>query len=544
MVQFNNSGYTDWSSRIKHTSYPNDTLFKMGSPTYLEKPNILNIFDIKPNRITMKMDISYTDHSFIIGRGGHNIQSVMNETNCHIHFPDSNRTSCKEKSNQVSLSGTEKGVEEARVRVRSMLPCTMMVEVFPPPSGPTHLDPHHPRILQVAAKYGVMISFREQPTMISFMVVVKGCPKRPQQVASALIEITEIYCNTSVPRLEYTAQLDISPQHHMFVVGKNRCNLQDIIRKTGTLIQFPDGTQVTGPRRSAVMITGAFYSVIEAKKLLMEQLPIFLMFDVKQDTAFVNDTRLLTSIMEKHSVYISIKPKPKQCCWTVVLKTKERNTPNLYLARNDLITEMENASPRNSSPWHSVCSSSRSSPTSANTADDTDELTKSLAQLLSPLAKQRPLILETDYKEKQLLAFNAVNEPDFSVSRNPTDIWSGFGLSRSVPANVWKIEKEEMQKIEERKTSGTADFPELFGDCTPCHDLPSLLTKHGLSQYLTVLQAQEVDFYTFLTLTDEDLKELGITSFGAKKKLVTAIQEEGRLHQIDHNSILNASNRW
>ena len=31
---------------------------------------------------------------------------------------------------------------------------------------------------------------------------------------------------------------------------------------------------------------------------------------------------------------------------TVVLKTKERNTPNLYLARNDLIAEMENSSPR------------------------------------------------------------------------------------------------------------------------------------------------------------------------------------------------------
>ena len=42
----------------------------------------------------------------------------MNETKCHIHFPDSNRTSCKEKSNQVSLSGTEQGVEQARNRVR------------------------------------------------------------------------------------------------------------------------------------------------------------------------------------------------------------------------------------------------------------------------------------------------------------------------------------------------------------------------------------------------------------------------------------------
>ena len=34
-------------------------------------------------------------------------------------------------------------------------------------------------------------------------------------------------------------------------------------------IQFPDATQITNPRRSAVMITGDFYSVIEAKKLLM-----------------------------------------------------------------------------------------------------------------------------------------------------------------------------------------------------------------------------------------------------------------------------------
>eukprot|EP00116_Pleurobrachia_bachei_P016361 sb/3476623/ len=82
--------------------------------------------------------------------------------------------------------------------------------------------------------------------------------------------------------------------------------------------------------------------------------------------------------MEKHGVYVSIKPKPKQCCWTVVLKTRECNTPNLYSARTDLIAEMELASPNNLSPWQSL-SSSRNSPTSPQ--GDTDELTKSLAQL-------------------------------------------------------------------------------------------------------------------------------------------------------------------
>ena len=134
-------------------------------PAFYSLPDSPTIF--QSHRITMKMDVSYTDHSFIIGRGGHNIQTgsyicfykvfelavvissklkgrkilkgfgfyryyshlltivslplVMNETGCHIHFPDSNRTSCKEKSNQVSLSGTESGVEEARIRVRVRL---------------------------------------------------------------------------------------------------------------------------------------------------------------------------------------------------------------------------------------------------------------------------------------------------------------------------------------------------------------------------------------------------------------------------------------
>lgn len=66
----------------------------------------------------MKMDVSYTDHSHIIGKGGQSIKRVMEETQCHVHFPDSNRTNPTEKSNQVSISGDIEGVENARSRVR------------------------------------------------------------------------------------------------------------------------------------------------------------------------------------------------------------------------------------------------------------------------------------------------------------------------------------------------------------------------------------------------------------------------------------------
>lgn len=66
----------------------------------------------------MKMDVSYTDHSHIIGKGGLSIKRVMEETQCHVHFPDSNRSNPLEKSNQVSISGDIHGVESARSRVR------------------------------------------------------------------------------------------------------------------------------------------------------------------------------------------------------------------------------------------------------------------------------------------------------------------------------------------------------------------------------------------------------------------------------------------
>lgn len=59
----------------------------------------------RSNRVTMKMDVSYTDHSHVIGKGGNTIRRVMAETKCHIHFPDSNRSNPNEKSNQVSIAG-------------------------------------------------------------------------------------------------------------------------------------------------------------------------------------------------------------------------------------------------------------------------------------------------------------------------------------------------------------------------------------------------------------------------------------------------------
>ncbi|MED6252609.1 Protein bicaudal C 1-B, partial [Ataeniobius toweri] len=97
-------------------------------------------------------------------------------------------------------------------------------------------------------------------------------------------------------------------------------------------------------------------------------------------------------------------------------------------------------------------------------------------------------------------------------------------------------------------------------------DLPELFSKLGLGKYTDIFQQQEIDLQTFLTLTDQDLKELGITTFGARRKMLLAISElnknrrklfeppirssfleggaSGRLSRQFHADMASVSGRW
>jgi hypothetical protein len=54
--------------------------------------------------------------------------------------------------------------------------------------------------------------------------------------------------------------------------------------------------------------------------------------------------------------------------------------------------------------------------------------------------------------------------------------------------------------------------------------LGALLEKLDLAKYKEVFSANDVDFEMFLTLTEQDLKELGV-SLGARRKMKLAISE-------------------
>jgi len=139
----------------------------------------------------MKMDVSYTDHSYIIGRGGNNIKRIMDETQTHIHFPDSNRSNPTEKSNQVSLCGSLEGVEKARSLVRESTPLLLSFELpIMFPGAPTY-DNNTPFIKEMEKQYGVQVIFSARPKLHSSMVLVKGCEKEHKNVIDATRRIIE-----------------------------------------------------------------------------------------------------------------------------------------------------------------------------------------------------------------------------------------------------------------------------------------------------------------------------------------------------------------
>lgn len=54
-------------------------------------------------------------------------------------------------------------------------------------------------------------------------------------------------------------------------------------------------------------------------------------------------------------------------------------------------------------------------------------------------------------------------------------------------------------------------------------NLAEFLEQIGFSKYLPLLEEQDIDLRIFLTLTENDLKEIGITLFGPKRKMTSAI---------------------
>lgn len=296
------------------------------------KEKVMAVLDTKSNRVTLKMDVSHTDHSHIIGKGGGNIKRVMQDTGCHIHFPDSNRGATNEKSNQVSIAGQPLGVESARQQIRDLLPLVLTFDL--PLSGRLPTDANSPTIQHIAQTCNVSISFKQRPRAGNQTAVIRGSQQHISGIKDAIAHLVGHLTAKIASSVPVNMQIDIAPQHHLFIIGRNGINIKQIMQRTGANILFPDpnGTQ----RKGTVFITGTVDAVIEARSQLIDCLPLILMFDLREEDGDP-DIPNLNKIMEAYDVFVSVKPKPKQPSKSVIVKSAEKNVARMYLARQEIL---------------------------------------------------------------------------------------------------------------------------------------------------------------------------------------------------------------
>ncbi|CAH1793905.1 unnamed protein product [Owenia fusiformis] len=329
-----------WPSKLKigAKSKKDPHIKVMGRPEDVNqaKEQVMTVLDTKSNRVTLKMDVSHTEHSHVIGKGGNQIKAVMQDTGCHIHFPDSNRSSQGEKSNQVSIAGQPLGVEQARVKIRDLLPLVYMFEL--PVTGVLQPipDPQSQPIQHIQDTYNVTVTIKQRPKVYVTTVIVRGQISNAKATKEATTLLVEHLTGTLGGTLPVSMQMEIAPQHHLFIIGRGGMNIKHIMQRTGATIHFPEQTTVTPQRKGTVYLTGSIESIFQARQQLIDCLPLVLMFDMKEDQETIDQSRI-TRLMEQLDVFISIKPKPKQPSKSVIVKSIERNAPNLHKARRILL---------------------------------------------------------------------------------------------------------------------------------------------------------------------------------------------------------------
>ncbi|KAK1333676.1 hypothetical protein QTO34_006062 [Cnephaeus nilssonii] len=314
------------------------------------KEMIMSVLDTKSNRVTLKMDVSHTEHSHVIGKGGNNIKKVMEETGCHIHFPDSNRNNQAEKSNQVSIAGQPAGVESARVRIRELLPLVLMFEL--PIAGILQPvpDPNSPSIQHISQTYNISVSFKQRSRMYGATVIVRGSQNNTSAVKEGTAMLLEHLAGSLASAIPVSTQLDIAAQHHLFMMGRNGSNIKHIMQRTGAQIHFPDPSNPQ--KKSTVYLQGTIESVCLARQYLMGCLPLVLMFDMKEEIEV--DPQFIAQLMEQLDVFVSIKPKPKQpskVSWAPHLISEHFDNPELTLnALNSSVSPLQSPSSGTPSP--------------------------------------------------------------------------------------------------------------------------------------------------------------------------------------------------
>ncbi|XP_048481736.1 protein bicaudal C [Plutella xylostella] len=146
---------------------------------------------------------------------------------------------------------------------------------------------------------------------------------------------------------------------------------------------------------------------------------------------------------------------------------------------------------------------------------------------LETLNKMSPV---SEYRRMKAEASKAMSETVGGGFRVPTTRWSGYYFSHTSPAPLAPPDAQDKPTTPEKGVSWVRPEltrPNIAPAAPPCRyrQLADLLMQLGLGKYIELFKKHELDMSTFASLSEADLSELGVTAFGARRKMLLVIQE-------------------
>ena len=274
---------------------------------------------------------------------------------------DSNRVSDYKKSNVVLVCGSPTGVEQARCKIRTLLPMVVHFKLPLDCLKPNALENYSKITRNIQQAYNVHISIRNSNEIDETHIAVFESSKsntnyiaisvrgannellKLKESLNCLIKgLTECNVNFSII---YALTIEITEFYHQLVMGTNFTNIKSIMQQTGCCITFPeldnsqrqldfDNLNEIPVNKSTVIIKGpTFESVHKAWKELIGYLPLVLTFDVAHDQLI--DTVLMNQLKKQYKVAIFQKHKEKYN--TVIIRGIEKNSKALFEVRKQLL---------------------------------------------------------------------------------------------------------------------------------------------------------------------------------------------------------------
>jgi len=562
-VMENSNTYVQWPSRMKIGAKTKKDLFVR---IYAHNQEDINdakyqiLQELGPQRdlrITLKLEVSYTDHSHLIGCRGATIRKVMEDTGCHIHFPDSNRMSKDHKSNQVTIAGSSiEAVEQARSRVRELSPLIFQFNLpMIQNSYEMHIDPdsHHIFIDNIQTTYNVQVSVHPPNKLQQTTVSVKGCEIDSDKIKEAIGQVINYFApGTPVNTVTMESVIEISAVQHSFVRAVNDSNIHGIMMNTGAKIIFPDlsDNNIQQIKRSRIYITGELNSIYFARQQLIGCLPLRMIFDINDDLqldwetvrSIGTDMNVTAKLINRNrmssgGIGSTLPPPIPGRSRTLQLISAERNTGNIYETRRRILGGVKPPFIANIPPSYAL---RPIYPPGLHQQFGTHLTVSPLTPLMRTSSPNMSPVLSPSFWPPTpfgALPFRSPPDHGFPKDSNIQENLSappGF-RPKSLNAALAQVQNSRYlmppgpgngcNRYSKPGLSGNGLGSPIGNGQLTANDLPSLFVQNGLEKYIDAFVSEEIDIESFSSLNETDLRSLGVSSYPARKTMLTLIKQ-------------------